>query len=806
MSKDQTPEPHQSRKARESKPSRSPRAPRIQSDPNIHELTSGRDVHDQMGHAEGTTAGDFEIKRGLHDVQRELRDLASNYNTRVTATDEFVSHIQKISQGLNETAHVIKGLILDHKQMVDLRQTTPDETELTKTKLENEELFLRIKELSNWKQKWAQYAISFFVPIATASIALLAAYVELRSVRSERDKLAVDKEQFEKLKANDYTNTKISNATEMLDGSSGDKTTSDAAILRALQDIMLSGKSIPDRSLEVIFPLILVNNQYIANTARTILDRSNSKIFPSTLRTALLVQGSKDRVKLIEIMRTSSFDKYITEFVPLIDDRDALLSGAAIRVVASGFKNGALNEIMPANSGLGTYHDNNYFVTSVLLKDKDAKLKSLKNLADSLIGSAVISMDSIEFSSACLLSRAGNFFDSSILSRNDISPANKILIGLTLPAEKRAGLSSLIEAAFSDIKSTAALLQLGIDLDMVSTSFKVDPPHFSLSDAERYSTDDVSRTLRFIDVNAASHNDLVKLRNLLKTGGSFDWRKIDDKIVELNGYDLAASLRDDINKDEFMEIASRAQDSEAIDKVTKMLEEELADKNSSIRFGSSVRIAMNLVKAGKSTDILNKVAERDEFNLLANINELVSVDRAFAVEYLKKKYNAKDLTARQVAALAAKAQIVDEFSDLVQKAFDEQLESISGLSQENLDARSDRGEIFTAMEFLSFLTQSPEFKRDSDRLASKIEALGEGPETNGYEMIEIGSGSIGFRVGAGAISRLAKLLAPELLEISESANCGHPGKEGFLGSDQVRNLLLDAIVVGAHSNSPSLNR
>jgi len=198
MSKDQTPEPHQSRKARESKPSRSPRAPRIQSDPNIHELTSGRDVHDQMGHAEGPTAGDFEIKRGLHDVQRELRDLASNYNTRVTATDEFVSHIQKISQGLNETAHVIKGLILDHKQMVDLRQTTPDETELTKTKLENEELFLRIKELSNWKQKWAQYAISFFVPIATASIALLVAYVELRSVRSERDKLAVDKEQFEK--------------------------------------------------------------------------------------------------------------------------------------------------------------------------------------------------------------------------------------------------------------------------------------------------------------------------------------------------------------------------------------------------------------------------------------------------------------------------------------------------------------------------------------------------------------------------------------------------------------------------------
>ena len=40
---------------------------------------------------------------------------------------------------------------------------------------------------------------------------------------------------------------------------------------------------------------------------------------------------------------------------------------------------------------------------------------------------------------------------------------------------------------------------------MVSTSFKVDPPHFSLSDAERYSTDDVSRTLRFINVNAASH-------------------------------------------------------------------------------------------------------------------------------------------------------------------------------------------------------------------------------------------------------------------------------------------------------------
>jgi hypothetical protein len=181
-----------------------------------------------------------------------------------------------------------------------------DRAALEKIELEKKEIALRIDNLSNWKRKWAQTAISFLVPIATAAIALLAAYADLRSVREERTQLADTERDFEKQKAADYAVTKVNRAIELLGVGQNKAPLGRAAVLDALQDLMRAGAKLPETSVDIIFPLLLDPDPRVAKSAQSILDGSASPNYAKSFANALLVATPPVNYKLASLLMSAN--------------------------------------------------------------------------------------------------------------------------------------------------------------------------------------------------------------------------------------------------------------------------------------------------------------------------------------------------------------------------------------------------------------------------------------------------------------------------------------------------------------------
>jgi glycosyltransferase involved in cell wall biosynthesis len=671
-----------------------------------------------------------------------------------------------------------------------------DRAQLEKTELEKREITLRIEDSLNWKRKWAQTAISLFVPIATAAIALLAAYVELRSVRDAREQLAMEKERFEKLKAADYAATQVTRAIGMLARSPNTPAPGHAAVLDALQNLMLSGTKLPEASVEVVFPFLLDPDPRIEETTRSILDNTGSSTYARLVATALLTAPPPTtNYKLARLLMTSQFGpQSLSYIVPLAKSNDSVVAGHAIRTLARD-SNVSLDLLMHLDDGASKYERTTYFITSLLTQDKDARRNSLKYLADKLLGSKSFGTSSEEFYSACAVNQQGDLYDKSFFERGDITSANKLLLGVTLPKSMRTPAVAIAQATFRDVKETAKLVRSDISIDLVSSALGIAKPAFTINDFDQYSREDLLAIEPYVNFDNVPHESLLKLRNELKSSRSYaDTDEIDNTIIKQDYYDVKAIERDGVSNNRYMLFVSQSHERQHVDMAFEAFRMLLHNKDE-VRRSEVVKLAVRFVEAGKSKDLFDEILVADPFEFMGDLEIIANVDRAFVVGVLQKKLQYKELTPLQVFLFAIKAGVEANFSALAQDAFDEQLRNIGSIEQSELRERPDykEGDVDLALIILSYTADSQNFKHDVERLKAAIEALGLVPARGLGVQIDVSNGFYGLR-DKDSYAKLAGILLPDVFTEIKGIGCDNNVYENLIGTDQLKELVWSAIL------------
>jgi hypothetical protein len=672
-----------------------------------------------------------------------------------------------------------------------------DRATLEKTRLEQREIALRVEDSLNWKQKWAQAAISLFVPIATAAMALTAAYVELRSVRDQREQLSAEKQAFERVKAADYVLTKANHAIDVL-GAARNTAPERTAVLDALRDLMLSSTKLPEPSVVTIFSFLVDPDPRIEESARLILDNSASPNYAKSLASALLTAVPPISYKLARLLTRVQVDRQnISYIAPLVLAKDSVIAGHAMRALAQN-SNVSLDVLMHLDDSASRYERMAYLVTSVITRDEGAKKSSLKYMADKLLGDKSFGTASYEFYSACAVNGQGDIYNKGVFERADISAANKILLATTGPKSMRAPATEMAQAIFQDVKETAKLARAGIDIRLVSSALGVPKPEFAIADLGQFSQEDILAVESYVNFDSVPHEALLKLRADLRAGKRFVITgAIDRAVAKQDGDDLSAVERDGIDIYVSMLQAANSHEQKAIDKAYDDFRNALGKKTGRPRSLSNneMPIAAALVKAGKPKSLFDEVYVDAPFEYLVHFEQVAQVDRAYAVQFLAGMLQSKELTPLQGMMIAIKGGLESEFSSFAQEAFDEQLAKIGSIEQSQLREHPDyhEGDIDGALLALSLLTESADFKRNVGELKRAIETLGLVPARGLGVQVDLLNGSFGVAPG-DAYAKVAAVLLPDVMGAMKGSGCDGYIYKKLIESDQLKEIVWAAVL------------
>src|SRR5437773_478799 len=95
-------------------------------------------------------------------------------------------------------------------------QTELTELQLVKARLEKTELEQRIRNAETPRERKFKLGVAALVPLITACIALLAAYVELRRVQDTKQQLDAETRKLEQLKNADFQKIRADKALALL--------------------------------------------------------------------------------------------------------------------------------------------------------------------------------------------------------------------------------------------------------------------------------------------------------------------------------------------------------------------------------------------------------------------------------------------------------------------------------------------------------------------------------------------------------------------------------------------------------------
>jgi hypothetical protein len=679
--------------------------------------------------------------------------------------------------------------------------TAPDDLQarlnlaaLEKTELEKKELSLRIGDLLNWKRKWAQLAISLLVPIATAAIALFAAYVELRSVRNEREQLATEKQTLEREKAADYAATKVNHAIDILRQKESSPLSTQIAVLDALQNLLLGEAKLPESSVEIIFHYVMDPDDRVSGVARAILNTSKLPTYARLLTSTLIAPTPPVQYNIAHLITETQFEsKNIAYIAPLVNANDSAVAGDAMRAVSKDYGI-PLNMLIHLDDGSSEHERMTYLVTSLIISNKEIRRSSLKFMADRLLSDKTFDISSDEFYSACAVNQKGEAYTESVLGRDDLSDANKLLLGITLPRSKRQPFAALAQKIVAGPKETVKLLlQLG-NLDFILSALGVAKPKFIIDDFTKYRPEELLKLARYIDFDSVSHSKLIKLRDDLKSIG-YNSPEIIDAIVKQDAYDLNAVQNDGIDIGAYISLAAGSSDKKLIDSAFDLFVDSNKKNIRSLSLRAYVQIAANLVKAGKPDSLFDKLYVLYPIEFLFNLDIVARVDRFYATRFLRKLLNTHELTPLQVVMLSFRAGIDSDFSASAQEAFDETLRDISSIDQAELRQNPDsqREDVDRALVALSLLTKSAYFKQDVAKLRVAVVTLGLIPARGSgtsmfvedlFQDIEIGD----------AYARLIQSLSPDLADRVNVTGCDGLVHDKVMETDQMKHLVWSAIM------------
>jgi hypothetical protein len=432
------------------------------------------------------------------------------------------------------------------------------------------------------------------------------------------------------------------------------------------------------------------------------------------------------------------------------------------------------------------------------MKDRAAQKSSLKYLADKLLSGKSFGTSSNEFFSACAVNQQGDVYGGNVFQRADISSANKILLATTGPKFMRAPGAELARKIFQDVKETAKLALADIDIDFISSALGVSKPAFTIADFGSYSLEEISAVAKYMRFDNVPRATLVKLRHDLKSSGIFaDTSGIDNAIIIQDGYDMLAAKSDGLGVDEFLMRATASREKTAIDAAYVVFGEALRKRTERPESFSTyeIDVAANLVKAGKPNDLFDEIYADSPFDFLADFDKVAEADRAYALRFLRAIVLSKAVTARQGFMIAIKAGLDSEFSVLAKEAFDEQLNDIALIRQSDLREHPDykEGSVDAALLVLSFLTESPDFKRDVDKLRATIAALGLVPSRGLGVTASVLNGSFGVERKDG-YAELAQVFVPDVLRAIKATGCDGHAYQSLIESDQLKDVVWGAIL------------
>jgi hypothetical protein len=302
-------------------------------------------------------------------------------------------------------------------------------------------------------------------------------------------------------------------------------------------------------------------------------------------------------------------------------------------------------------------------MTSVIAKSDEARVASLRYIADRILSVKFFSRQSAEFYSACALNESGQAYGIEVFNRTDISNTNKILLGLTFPKSLQDLLTEFVRSAFKSPQETSNLIEAGIDIRSLSNTLGVPLPSFTVEDFEKLDKKKFSvfTIARFVDWSAVEHSKLVKLVADSKKAGFFMPRDVQVELAKQDKYLIDIAQEDGIYHEEVMLAAVRSTDQSAIDQAYDLFQFYLKDKNRN--HSKVMEIAVELMRAGKGRSLLDQVATYFPFEVYTGFELFAKTYKVDAIAFLRSKLASGDLSPLQVVGIAINSGLAEQFTE-----------------------------------------------------------------------------------------------------------------------------------------------
>lgn len=645
--------------------------------------------------------------------------------------------------------------------------------ELRKLELENQELEYQIGAHETGIRRTARLATSILVPIITASIALGAAYLELRKVRDERAQLNAERREFQRLREEDYVDLKRDELLRLLSNPNSDLTSE--AALSVLADILTVADRDDEQVALAVFPYALSDNREIRNVAAGILAKHESPIVGQNVASALQTATESRRVVLLELAQGLRPENGAGALGQLLMHGDAVVAGTAMVVLARDEEN--LAELLIDYAESEDTNFQNAVLHTVILGFEKLQTSDLRHLVSDLLSPTEYSSRSVNLGGICFVREAGipaqklGIFERQLQNTN-IHLTNRIILAdllgktefLQMTLEKP---DELLSANYHTIESIYSAHNLNIpkwswkdiETDLADRS-EVDPKILAWIDV---SSIPVATLVNWLSLEESRHLVLTARRELIKRWRNQEIPNLPEDIGE-------ERIRDQMYL-KFAGSSDPAQISEAVERVIRLLNEK---EGSFWEFRATELLNELSENDFDVSQLLAEFRKADAFQFYASLGRFNEESRAAVIKIMKRDLASGEIDDVQAAALAIDAGLTNFFQDSIKRSVDEGITQWQEVEKSRILQNPDyfKGEAVLPILLVSAISDVEYYEEAYRKVAKSIFESPMVPREGVSFTVDFDRGSFG--VSLSSMKSLISRTRPDFSDRLEMMACnGH---------------------------------